>query len=244
MKYILAIGCFIYASSGFTQINNSDIVNGITIFPVYHGSVVFDYNESTIYVDPHGGIEKFKGISDPDLILITHTHGDHLDLNTLAVLNTAHATFIVPEAVAKKIPSRYKNQLVILNNGNKKQIKEISVTALPMYNLPHDETARHKKGVGNGYIISLNNTRIYVSGDTEDIPEMRSLKDIDVAFVCMNLPYTMNIEQAADAVLEFQPKIIYPYHYRGRPDVSDINLFKKKVNDKNNNIDVRLRKWY
>ena len=114
------------------------------------------------------------------------------------------------------------------------------VKAMPMYNLPEADDSHHRKGRGNGYILTLGGKSVYISGDTEDIPEMRKLEKIDVAFVCMNLPYTMNIDQAASAVLEFKPKIVYPYHYRGQ----DIKSFQKLVNKKNKKIDVRLRDWY
>jgi L-ascorbate metabolism protein UlaG (beta-lactamase superfamily) len=113
-----------------------------------------------------------------------------------------------------------------------------------MYNLPETADSRHTKGRGNGYVINIGGKNIYISGDTEDIPEMRALKNIDVAFVCMNLPYTMDINQAASAVLAFKPKIVYPYHYRGSGGLSDVAAFKKMVNEKDPKIDVRLAEWY
>jgi len=113
-----------------------------------------------------------------------------------------------------------------------------------MYNLPEDANSKHPKGRGNGYLLSIDNKHIYISGDTEDILEMRMLRNIDIAFICMNLPYTMDINQAANAVLEFQPKIVYPYHYRGKNGYSDITKFKELVNTKNKNIEIRIRNWY
>jgi L-ascorbate metabolism protein UlaG (beta-lactamase superfamily) len=113
-----------------------------------------------------------------------------------------------------------------------------------MYNLPESPTAMHTKGRGNGYVLGIGGKLIYLSGDTQGIPEMRSLKNIDIAFICMNLPYTMDIKEAADAVLEFKPKIVYPYHYRGKDGLSDINAFKALVEAGNKNIEVRLRTWY
>ena len=113
-----------------------------------------------------------------------------------------------------------------------------------MYNLPESPTAMHTKGRGNGYVLNIGGKNIYLSGDTQGIPEMRSLKDIDVAFVCMNLPYTMDVKEAADAVLAFKPKIVYPYHYRGRGGLSDVNAFKSLVDAGNKGIEVRLRDWY
>jgi L-ascorbate metabolism protein UlaG (beta-lactamase superfamily) len=112
-----------------------------------------------------------------------------------------------------------------------------------MYNLPDDETSRHRRGWGNGYVITIGEKRFYISGDTEDIPEMRMLSDIDYAFVCMNQPYTMTVEQAADAVLEFKPKVVYPFHYRGQNGFSDVNKFKELVSA-NPEIEVRLLEWY
>ena len=118
----------------------------------------------------------------------------------------------------------------------------MTIEAIPMYNLTPERQKFHTKGRGNGYVVTLGGTRVYISGDTEDIPEMRALKKIDVAFVCMNLPYTMTAEQAADAVLEFKPKIVFPYHYRGKTS-QDPEKFKKLV-AKDKNIEVRIRKWY
>ncbi len=113
-----------------------------------------------------------------------------------------------------------------------------------MYNLPETADSRHPKGRGNGYVLEMGDRHIYFSGDTEDIAEMRALKNIDVAFVCMNLPYTMDVNQAASAVLAFKPKVVYPYHYRGSGGLSDVEAFKKSVNDGDSKIEVRLRNWY
>jgi L-ascorbate metabolism protein UlaG (beta-lactamase superfamily) len=113
-----------------------------------------------------------------------------------------------------------------------------------MYNLPESASAMHTKGRGNGYVLGIGGKNIYLSGDTQGIPEMRSLKNIDVAFICMNLPYTMDVKEAAYAVLAFKPKIVYPYHYRGQNGLSDVNQFKTLVESGDKNIDVRLRNWY
>ena len=132
----------------------------------------------------------------------------------------------------------------VLNNGDKKERYGITVEAIPMYNLREEASKFHEKGRGNGYVLNIDNQRLYFSGDTEDISEMRALKNIDKAFICMNLPYTMTPESAADAVLEFKPKQVYPYHYRGRPDVSDVTQFKELVNAENSNIEVIQLDWY
>ncbi len=220
--------------------NDGDLV----IQPITHGTLVLQWKNKTIYVDPYGGAEKFKGIAPPDVILITDIHGDHLNMATLAGLDTKNATFVVPAAVAKKLKPKYEKQLHVIKNGGMHMQKDLFVSAVPMYNLPEDPNSRHPKGRGNGYFLNLGGKGIYISGDTEDIEEMRKLIGVDIAFVCMNLPYTMDIKQAASAVLDFKPKIVYPYHYRGKPDVSDTAAFKKLVNSKNPKIEVRLRNWY
>jgi L-ascorbate metabolism protein UlaG (beta-lactamase superfamily) len=146
--------------------------------------------------------------------------------------------------VAEKLPAEYKPQVRILRNGQKLDTLGMKVSAIPMYNLPEAPDAPHTKGRGNGYVLNMGGKNVYLSGDTEDIPEMRALKNIDVAFVCMNLPYTMDVNQAAQGVLAFKPAIVYPYHYRGQNGLSDVANFKKQVNAANKKIDVRLRNWY
>ena len=184
----------------------------LLIQPILHGTVMFTWDGKTIYVDPYGGAKAFEGISAPDLILITDIHGDHMSVETLEGIETSNAIIIAPSAVTEKLPDNLKAQTTSLDNGKKIEKLGISITALPMYNLPEDSESRHTKGRGNGYVLNIGGKNIYLSGDTEDIPEMRALKNIDVAFVCMNLPYTMDIDQASSAVLDFKPKTVYPYH--------------------------------
>ncbi|HEY4063975.1 MAG TPA: MBL fold metallo-hydrolase [Puia sp.] len=217
-------------------------IGNLSIQPVQHASLVLTVNSKVIYVDPAGGAAYYKGMAAPDMILITDIHGDHFDTATLAAVRTGKTTLIVPQVVADKISD--KSKLVILKNGDHTNLSGISIKAIPMYNLPESPTAMHTKGRGNGYILGIGGKNIYISGDTQGIPEMRSLTGIDVAFICMNLPYTMDIPEAADAVLAFKPKIVYPYHYRGRGGLSDVNAFKTKVEAGNKAIEVRLRNWY
>jgi len=216
----------------------------ITITPILHGTVVLEFSGKTIYVDPYGGAEKFAKLKKPDLVLITDIHGDHLHQATLDGLDLSSATLIVPQAVADKLTAGTGKKVEVLANNQTTLFGWLKITAVPMYNLPETEDSRHPKGRGNGYIIELGSTRIYLSGDTGDIQEMRSLKEIDVAFVCMNLPYTMDVTQAASAVAAFKPTIVYPYHYRGEKGLSDIEQFKKLVNADAPAVDVRLRNWY
>ena len=186
----------------------------------------------------------YKGIAAPDLILITDIHGDHLNAETLSAIETSKATIIAPQAVADQLPDNLKGKASVLANGSHVVKSGIDILAMPMYNLPDDKDSRHSKGRGNGYVLTIGDKRIYISGDTEDIPEMRTLKNIDLAFVCMNLPYTMDINQASSAVLEFKPKVVYPYHYRGQGGLADVEGFKKLVNAGSSAIEVRLRNWY
>lgn len=215
----------------------------IKIYPVLHAAMAISYKNQMVYVDPYGGKKGFEGLPSSSLILITDIHGDHMNLETLKELEIQDTPIIAPEAVIAKLGSDFQN-LQPLANGQKTDLGAIAIEAIPMYNLPEDSTSRHPKGRGNGYILSLAGKRIYISGDTEDIEEMRNLKDIDVAFICMNLPYTMTIESAADAALAFKPKVIYPYHYRGKGGFSDVESFRRLIHVSSDQIEVRLVNWY
>lgn len=207
---------------------------------IHHASFVLHWNRQTIYVDPTGAGELYKGQGAPDLILITHAHGDHLSPKTLAAIDTSQATVVMPKSVAEQVGKRFGKTQLIMANGDTASRDGITIHAVPMYNLTPARLQYHAKGWGNGYVLELGGKRIYISGDTEETSEMRALRHIDLAFVCMNLPYTMDVEQAAMAVLSFKPKIVYPYHYRGQ----DTARFKQLVNAKDPHIDVRLRDWY
>lgn len=248
MKLILTALAGLLISQGYGQLTTPDIIpandGNITIQPIMHAALVLTWNGKTIYVDPYNGAEQYQSLAKPDLVVITDIHGDHMDLKTLQALDLSKAALVVPNAVAEQLPPALKNKSVVVANGESTDQQSIHIEAIPMYNLPEDSSSRHTKGRGNGYIITLGGKRIYISGDTEDIPEMRNLENIDIAFVCMNLPYTMDIDHAASAVLEFKPKIVYPYHFRGQGGFSDVAAFKKMVNEQDKNIDVRMKDWY
>lgn len=216
----------------------------IKINPISHATMVLEYGLDVIYVDAVGGAEAFKNQKQATIVLITDIHGDHLNVETLQSLDLTAATLVVPQAVADKLPENIAKHLIILNNDESQTVNGISIEAIPMYNLREEALKFHQKGRGNGYILTLGDERVYISGDTEDIPEMRQLKNIDKAFVCMNLPYTMTVESAASAVLDFKPKQVYPYHYRGTEGLSDVNKFKSIVNTGNAEIDVVQLNWY
>ncbi len=229
-----------------TKGNPADTMNtpnttesNIKITPISHASMVLGWNNRVIYTDPVG-IEGFADQPEPDVILLTDIHGDHLDLPTLQAVTKDKTTLLVPQAVAEKIANQVPGKVIVMKNGETITQQGLAIEAIPMYNLPESATSYHTKGRGNGYVVESEGKRIYISGDTSDIPEMRNLKNIDIAFVCMNLPYTMSVDSAAQGVLAFAPKQVYPYHYKG----SDVNKFKDLVNAGNPNIEVKLLNWY
>jgi L-ascorbate metabolism protein UlaG (beta-lactamase superfamily) len=248
MKPIIAsllfilLACTVKAQNATPDVVSTSLGN-LTIQPLNHASLVLSLPNLTIYVDPTGAAN-YAGIRAPDLILVTDIHGDHFDTTKLNSLFNPRTTFIAPQAVAVKI-TKASGNFVVLANGETTTYAGITIAAIPMYNLPASTTdPRHPKGRGNGYVLTIGDKKIYISGDTQGIPEMRALTGIDVAFVCMNLPYTMDINEAADAVLAFKPRIVYPYHYRGQGGLSDVAAFKAKVEAGDKNIEVRLRNWY
>lgn len=233
MRYLLMLICLTLLPA------QSFIRNGVFFQPIQHGTFMMQVDTVSIYVDPTGDLTRYVTVDIPDIILVTDIHGDHMDIQTINNIKTERTFIVVPQAVADSLGDG-----LVLNNGESEQIMGITIEAIPMYNTTKGRLDRHQKGRGNGYVLTINNQRIYISGDTEDIPEMRALKDIDVAFVCMNLPYTMSVKQAASAVLEFKPKVAVPYHYRGKNGKSDINTFKKLVMKGDATIQVMLLNWY
>lgn len=219
-------------------------MDSLQIHPVYHSSIVLQYGTTTIYVDPHTGPQRFADYPAPDLVLITDIHPDHLDTATLGALPLEHARIVAPKAVMELLPKRMQPICTVMDNGDTTDLDDAHIVAMPMYNLPPSPDAFHPKGRGNGYVLTFGGKRIYISGDTQGIPEMRALKNIDIAFVCMNLPYTMDVDEAADAVLAFKPKVVYPYHYRGKDGFSDVKKFKELVGAEDPAIEVRLVDWY
>ena len=216
----------------------------LKVVPISHATAVLTFNKEVVYIDPTGGAEAFSNFQKPNYIIITDIHGDHMDTKTLEALDLTATKIIAPKAVADKIAAIKALEIISINNGEKKSFTSFDLEAIPMYNLRKEALKFHSKGRGNGYVFTIHKERIYFSGDTEDIPEMRTLKNIDKAFVCMNLPYTMDIESAADAVLAFQPKQVFPYHYRGTNGLSDVAEFKEIINKKDRSIEVVQWNWY
>ena len=205
----------------------------VVFHPINHASFVIGWNGKTIYNDPVGGAAPFQGLPRADLVLVSHTHGDHFNPNTLDAVKGSNTVIVAPQAVFNGLSATLKALTIVLTNGATTNIMGLTIDAVPAYNL------NHPIGSGNGYVLTIGGKRIYMSGDTGDIPEMRALQNIDVAFVCMNLPFTMSVDQASDVVRAFRPKVVYPYHY----SQSNVNSFKQRVGT-DLGIEVRLRKWY
>lgn len=206
----------------------------LKITPIQHASLMIEAGGQVLHVDPAQG--NFDGLPPADLILITDIHGDHLAPKIIDKVKKPGTVIIAPEAVSQTLPGT-----TVMRNGDTKKIGPWTIEAVPMYNLkrgPSEGKFYHDKGRGNGYILTYGGLRIYIAGDTEGTPEMRALKNIDVAFIPMNLPYTMPPDEAAGAVRAFHPKIVYPYHYRG----SDLKVFEKAL--EGSGIEVRIHDWY
>jgi L-ascorbate metabolism protein UlaG (beta-lactamase superfamily) len=208
----------------------------ITIQPIAHAALQLKYGNTVITVDPTMMGGDYNALPKADIILVTDIHGDHLDPATIAKASKAGTTVVIPGAASQQV----KDGMVIAN-GEKKTVKGIEIEAVPMYNLQRGPSAGqlfHTKGRGNGYIVTLGDKRIYMAGDTECVPEIKALKNIDVAFMPMNLPYTMPPNEAAECVKAFKPKVVYPYHYMGQ----DLKIFEDAL--KGSGVDVRIRDWY
>lgn len=213
----------------------------ITVHPVSHASFVMETPMGVIYVDPVGEASAYGDFPEPNLILITHEHGDHYNADTLAALVGDETQIISNPAVYEMMPEDLQGMTMQIANGEMSQMEGLQIDAIPAYNTTEERLNFHPQGRDNGYVLSFDGFRVYISGDTEDIPEMRELEDIDLAFVCMNLPFTMDVNAAASAVSEFQPTYVYPYHYRGRDGgTQDPEEFASLVEG----VEVKLGAWY
>lgn len=231
------------------QDNNA--ASAVNITPIEHASMILHWDGVAIYADPVGEVKMFEGKPDADIILLTDIHGDHFDIEALKTIVKEKTIIIAPKAVADEMSDKMpedtkelREKISVMNNSEVANQFGFKIEAVSMYNLPESDRSYHPKGRGNGYVVEKSDTRVYISGDTSGIPEMRNLQDIDVAFVAMNLPYTMSVSEAADAVLEFKPKKVYPYHYRTPEGFSDVAKFKEIVNSANPEIEVIQLEWY
>lgn len=204
-----------------------------------HGSVMFQHAGKVFQVDPFGRLADYSQFPKADLILITHEHPDHLDSAAIGSARKADTKFVVSEMVAKQM-GQSQEGVTIMRNGDVREVLGVQIEAVPAYNIVQkreDGTAFHPKGSGNGYVVTFGGKRVYVAADTEDTPEMKALRNIDIAFLPMNLPYTMTPAQVAEAAKAFRPKVLYPYHF-GDTDTSRLTALMKAESG----IDVRIRR--
>ena len=202
---------------------------------VGHGSLFFRFEGRVFHVDPYGKLADYAALPKADVVLLTHAHGDHLDPAALAAVRTETTKLVVAPACKGKVEGA-----TVLPNGEATTVAGVRVEAVPAYNLVAkrpDGSPFHPKGEGNGYVLTFGKTRVYVAGDTENVPEMKALEGIDVAFLPMNLPYTMTPEMVADAARAFRPRVLYPYHFG---DTDPQKLVSLLADEKG--IEVRVRK--
>jgi L-ascorbate metabolism protein UlaG (beta-lactamase superfamily) len=202
-----------------------------------HGTLMMEFNGKVIHIDPVSQFADYHTLPKADLILVTHDHGDHLDPKAIEAIKKESTSIVLTEACNEK----YKGT-DIMKNGDTKVFGEITVEAVPAYNIVNvraEGMPFHLKGQGNGYVIRFADKKVYVAGDTENIPEMANLKDIDIAFLPMNLPYTMTPDMVVEAIKLFHPKILYPYHF-GQTKTQELEEKMKLENL--NQTEVRIRK--
>jgi L-ascorbate metabolism protein UlaG (beta-lactamase superfamily) len=240
--YVLLVAGVSLVFGAATPNHQADIVETskgpLKITPLFHGSVMLEFDGKVIHIDPWSQAD-YTGIPKADLIVITHTHADHMDAGLLKTLRKDSTILVGPPAVTDTLNGTVGDTDAI-SNGEKKTFLGIEIEAVPMYNLKLGSGPGkpfHHKGIGNGYILTFGDTRVYFSGDTECVPEMKALTNISVAFVAMNPPRTMPPAEAAACVAAFRPKIVYPYHYRGQNTQEFADALKNTPD-----VEVRLRK--
>jgi L-ascorbate metabolism protein UlaG (beta-lactamase superfamily) len=221
------------AQEGFHEDVVSTSSGDLTITFVGHGTLMFGFQGKVVHVDPVGREADYAHMPEADIILVTHRHGDHLDPEAIGHIRGSDVPLIVSSDCQGRVDGA-----TVMTNGEVLSVGGLRIEAVPAYNIRHkrDNGAPfHPMGDGNGYVITFGDKRVYVAGDTENVPEMKALQDIDIAFLPMNLPYTMTPQMVADAVKGFRPRILYPYHY-GSTDVSElVELLREK------DIEVRIR---
>jgi L-ascorbate metabolism protein UlaG (beta-lactamase superfamily) len=225
-------------TAGSAQAYETDVIptstGDLKITFIGHGTLMFTYGGKVVHVDPWGQQADYGKLPKADLVLITHEHRDHLDLKALDAIRKEGTVVVSTEIVARQV-----KDTLVMKNGDVMASQGFTIEAVPAYNLVHMRnpgTPYHPKGDGNGYVITFADRRVYIAGDSENTPEMKALKNIDVAFLPMNLPYTMTPEMVADAAKSFRPTILYPYHF-GETDTQKLAALMKGEKG----IEVRIR---
>lgn len=224
-----------YAAGQFQSDSIKTSAGDLKVTFIGHASLIFSFNNKTIYIDPYGKLADYSALPKADLIVITHEHQDHFDAAAIGKIRTDTTRGVLTETVAKQLTGG-----TVMKNGDVQNIEGVKIEAVPAYNLVHKRPTGepfHPKGAGNGYVLTFGGTRVYVAGDTENIPEMAGLKNIDIAFLPMNLPYTMTPEMTAAAATMIQPKVLYPYHFGASFTAVLQDLLKSQ-----SAIEVRIRK--
>ncbi len=231
--------------------NTDSIATGkgpLEVLAIHHASLMLTWNGKHVLVDPapldrSGAPDpSFAGMPKPDLILYTHSHFDHFNAGVLDTVAGPKTEIVAPQEVAELVPKPLQSRVHEMANGDKTAMDGIGVEAVAMYNTSPERAKFHPKGKGNGYILTFDDKRVYVAGDTEEAPELAHLPKIEAAFLPMNLPYTESVEEAAKWVKDFKPRVVYPYHFRnGDGSKSDLAKFKADVNGAS---DVRELDWY
>ena len=237
----LSLSLFFAVNVLFAQNYQQDVIKtnegDLTITFVKHASLVLEYDDKVIHIDPVLRMGDYSKFPKADLIMITHAHGDHFDLNAIEKVRKPSTKMVVTKKCMEA--SEHLEHAVIMNDHGEKTLAGLKIQSVPAYNIKHKREngePYHPKGEGNGYIFNFGGKRVYVAGDTENTPEMKALEHIDVAFLPMNLPYTMTPEMVADAAKAFKPKIVYPYHF----GTTDTNELVQLLQDEKN-IEVRIR---
>jgi len=213
----------------------------VIIHPLFHASFVLKWKDKIIYNDPDDDsafAATYNGLPKGNLILVSHTHSDHFSAGKIDAVRAPEAVIVAPQAVFSMLSAEQKAITVVLANGASSNLMGLTVEAVPAYN------GNHPRGSGNGYVLTIGGKRLYMSGDTGNIPETRALANIDVAFLCMNQPFTMTVNEATNCVRAFRPKVLYPYHYRDQGgSTANANTFKQRLGT-DPGVETRLRKWY
>jgi L-ascorbate metabolism protein UlaG (beta-lactamase superfamily) len=243
----LGLGAFMAVALSVPAFAQSadDKIGDVSVHAYQHASLSLAAGGKTVLIDPapsrgqapEAALALFKAGTAPDVILVTHAHGDHFSADVIAAVATSNTAIVAPAGVAAKMPEALKGQVKIMANGDKAEVNGVSIEAVPAYNVTEDRLKYHAKGDNNGYVVTMAGKRIYIAGDTEGTPELKALTNIDAAFIPMNLPFTQTQEEAAAWVKAFKPKTVYPYHYAN----ADLAAFKAGVGTE---AEIKTLKWY